>query len=121
MVEVRVGHEWEVLDPTGSRRAPRWCASPPAATPPTPRSPPPEKKAELTICEVSAVSDGDLPADDHRAAYGWPRARVHVGWESACPSAPIPTQNRRDGGEREGERVSTRTGTKVWSSRGGRT
>ncbi len=68
VVEVRVGHEWEVLDPT--RLAPRTslvriATGRDAAD--TAFATTLEGEAELTVCEVSAVSDGDLPADDHRA------------------------------------------------------
>ena len=67
-VEVRVGHQWEVLDPT--RLAPRTslvriATGRDAAD--TAFATTLEGEAELTVCEVSAVSDGDLPADDHRA------------------------------------------------------
>ena len=68
VVEVRVGHQWEVLDPT--RLAPRTslvriATGRDAAD--TAFATTLEGEAELTVCEVSAVSDGDLPADDHRA------------------------------------------------------
>jgi Transglutaminase-like superfamily len=44
------------------RRGPRWCASPPAATPPTPHSWTTTKAPSKHI-QVTAVVDGALPQD----------------------------------------------------------
>ena len=68
VVEVRSGNEWEVLDPT--RLAPRSslvriATGRDAAD--TAFATTLEGEAELTSSEVSAVVDGDLPADDHVA------------------------------------------------------
>jgi len=73
VVETRLGAAWEVLDPT--RLAPRWslvriatgrdAADTAFAT--TLRG-----EAELMASEVSAVVDGELPADDHRVRIALP-------------------------------------------------
>ena len=53
--------------PAGPPRRPS-CASRPAATPPTPPSSAPSHgEAELLTSSVTAVSEGDLPTDDHQA------------------------------------------------------
>jgi transglutaminase-like putative cysteine protease len=73
VVETRLGGDWEVLDPT--RLAPRSslvriATGRDAAD--TAFATTVEGEAELIAYEVTAVIDGELPADDHRARVALP-------------------------------------------------